>query len=361
MADQLTVGSASASPGEFDTGWIDGIELTTGERIDIPSMVLNGEHDGPTLLLFSTQHGPEIQGIPVVHEVMRERVTAEELHGALIGVPVGNPLAYMHQTYRSWIDNRDVGAVSVEKPEGNVTQRLAHALWNEAWSQADYVLNFHCVRYPNVLQFTIIEPTPETEVAVERGAEAFGVTVIRREDRMGGDEQGIDQTMTLKSKAAAEGIPHWVPEFSNGRFLDDENRNIGVNGTLNLMREFDLLDKEPTDGPQQGVRVVPCRYTGGTGVNRPLGERDDPRISSWLRSNKGGLLVPRARAGELLEADDPVADVVNVHGKVVETVRMPDAGFVGSFGSAQMFASGHVQIIEEGGQVASVNGHFESE
>ena len=63
MPEELRVGSAAAKRGELSKGVIPGIELNIGQSVDIPVLVMNGTKDGPTLLIVSTQHGIEIQGI----------------------------------------------------------------------------------------------------------------------------------------------------------------------------------------------------------------------------------------------------------------------------------------------------------
>lgn len=345
MTDTFEVGDASAYPGELASGHIDGVELTTGDSIDIPVLVLNGVEDGPTALLFSTQHGKELQGTEVVHRVMHEELVPSEVRGAVIGIPVANPLAFMHATYRSWIDNRDLGYVSVENPDGNTTERLANAIWVEAWNKADIVLNFHCNDHRDSLYFQIIEPTEETEAAVERAAKAFGVTTIRKDDLVesGPSPVGANRVPTLSNKGAAAGIPELMVEFIDGRYLDEKSRRVGVDGTLDVLREFDILDGDPSEGPQEGIKLVPCKYTGGTGVNRAHG---------MIRNDHGGLLYPRKTPGESVKAGEIVAEIVNLHGELVEEVEMPIDGYLWAYAGAQQFAtSGGIQTIESGGKV----------
>ena len=345
MKETIEVGDVSAEPGELQAGSIDGVELTTGDSIDIPVLVANGAEDGPTALLFSTQHGKELQGTEVVHKLMREELSPDDIRGAVIGIPVANPLAFMHATYRTWTDNRDLGYVSVENPKGNTTQRLANAVWTEAWSQADLVLNFHCNDHPDSLYFQIIEPTAETEADLERAARAFGVTTIRKDDLVesGPSPVGADRVPTLSNKGAAAGIPELMVEFIDGRYLDETSRRVGVDGTLDVLKEFDVLDGDPNEGPQEDIALVPCKYTGGTGVNRAYG---------MLRNDRGGLLYPTQPTGEFVEAGETVAEVVNLHGEKVERVEMPVDGYLWAYAGAQQFAtSGGMQTIESGGKV----------
>ena len=116
MPDELKVGTATARRGELQKGVIKGIELNTSASIDIPVLVMNGEKDGPTVLMVSTQHGIEIQGIEVILKIMREKVNLNDLRGAIIGIPVENPLAFMHHQYLSWVDNLDLGGGGSASP-----------------------------------------------------------------------------------------------------------------------------------------------------------------------------------------------------------------------------------------------------
>ncbi|MDH5200931.1 MAG: succinylglutamate desuccinylase/aspartoacylase family protein, partial [Candidatus Bathyarchaeota archaeon] len=99
MPEKIEVGDVTVGKGGFGKGVIRGIELVNNVGVDIPVMAMNGADDGPVLLLMSTQHGIEIQGIEVIRRVMREEVDPGELRGAIIGIPVGNPLAFVHHQY----------------------------------------------------------------------------------------------------------------------------------------------------------------------------------------------------------------------------------------------------------------------
>jgi len=207
------------------------------------------------------------------------------------------------------------------------------------------VLNFHCNDHPNSLYFQIIEPTTETEHDIERAAEAFGITTIRRDNQgdQGPSPAGTDRLPTLSNKGAAEGIPELMVELIDGRYLDETSLRVGVDGTLNMIKEFDILEADPLEGPQDDITVVPCKYTGGSGVNRAYG---------MLRNDHGGILYPRQPTGEFVEAGDIVADVVDLHGERIEQVEMPVDGYLWAYAGAQQFAtSGAIQTIESGGKV----------
>lgn len=317
-------------------------------------VVPNGSREGPTALLFSTQHGKELQGTAVTHEMIHGRLSPEEVAGAVIAIPVANPLAFIHATYRSWIDNRDVGYVSVENTKDNTTERLASAIWENAWSEADIVVNYHCNDHPDSLYFQIIEPTEETEADVERAAEVFGITTIRKDNivESGPGPTGADRVPTLSNKGAAEGIPELMVEFINGRYLDDTSLRVGVDGTLNVPQELTSWKGNPREAPQEDITLVPCQYTGGNGINRAHG---------MVRNDNGGILYPREPTGEFVAEGEIVADIVDLHGSHVESVKMPVDGYLWAYAGSQQFAtSGGMQTIESGGKVVYAFTHEET-
>ena len=233
----MAAGDVTVGRGELKKGAIKGVELVNGVSVDIPVLVMNGAADGPTLLLQSTQHGIEIQGIEVIRRVMREVLDPGDLRGAVIGIPVANPLAFMHHKYLSWIDDLDVGSVNADKPRGNTTERLAHALWEEAWSKADLVVNIHCNTRPDSLVYQWINVgNPATRDEIERMAEAFGVTTIVSDTPL--EEEAPP---TLGNLAARKGVPVILEELIDGRWISEPSTSAGVRGVLNIMKAFETV------------------------------------------------------------------------------------------------------------------------
>ncbi|TFG13318.1 hypothetical protein EU537_06560 [Candidatus Thorarchaeota archaeon] len=336
MSDELTIGTATAKKGELAKGVIPGIELNTGTKIDIPVLVLNGKQDGPVLLLVSTQHGIEIQGIEVIHRVMRKLVNPDDLRGSIIGIPVENPLAYMHHQYLSWIDNLDLGGggsgslLTADNPDGTATERLANMLWQEAWSKADMVINIHCNVRPDDLIFQeILTGNPKTKPALEKMAEAFGVTTIV-------DDTPIDPNAppTLGNLADQNGVPVLLMELIDGRWISEPSTSAGVRGVLNIMKAFDMLDGELEQ--QTGFPIIPgkCKFQG------------------IVRANKGGLIRFLKKPGEYLKQGEVYAEIFNLHGDVVEEVKMPVDGYIWAYPCGDILGTpGSMQAVQTGANI----------
>jgi predicted deacylase len=336
MPEKLEVGGVTVRRSELKKGLIKGVELVNTASIDIPVLVMNGAEDGPILLLMSTQHGIEIQGIEVIHKAMREEVDPKKLRGAVIGIPVGNPLAYMHHQYLSWIDNLDVGRVNADRPDGNTTERLAYALWIEAWSKADLIVNIHCNTRPDSLIYQWINVgNPATREKLIKMAEVFGATTI-----VSDSAPREDAPPTLGTLAARNGVPVILEELIDGRWISEPSTSAGVKGVLNIMKAFDMIDGEIE--LQEGFPVVP-------GVNRSYGV---------VRPKRGGLIRYFKEPGEFFEKGEKLAEIYDLYGDVLEVVEMPVDGYVWAYPCGQSFGtSGSLQAVQSGANIAYVFTH----
>ncbi|MFW9769041.1 MAG: succinylglutamate desuccinylase/aspartoacylase family protein [Candidatus Thorarchaeota archaeon] len=339
MPDELTVGTASAKRGELQKGIIKGVELNTTTSIDIPVMVMNGARDGPTALIVSTQHGIEIQGAEVIIQIMRKKVKPEELRGAIIGIPIENPLAFMHHQYLSWIDNLDLGGggsaspLTADKPNGNATERLAYTLWREAWSKADMVLNMHCNTRPDSLFFTEINiGNPKVKDKLERMAKSFGVTNVVESVPIPDDAPD-----TLANLAVKNGVPDILIELIDGRWISEPSTSVGIRGILNILKEFDMIDGDVE--PQEGITIIPgkCTWQG------------------IVHANRGGLIRFLKTPGELLKKGDVFAEIYNLYGDVLERVECPVDGYIWAYPCGDILGTpGSLQAVQTGANIAYV-------
>jgi len=340
MPEKLEIGTAVAKKGELSKGLIKGIELVNNTSIDIPVLVMNGTKEGPVLLLMSTQHGIEIQGTEVILKVMREKLSPKKLRGAVIGIPVGNPLAYMHHQYLSWIDNLDVGSVRADNPTGNTTERLASMLWTQAWSKADMIVNLHCNTRPDSLIYQSINVgNPKTKEKLVKMAEAFDVTTMVSE--MPPRE---DAPATLGTLAARKGVPVILEELIDGRWISEPSTSAGVRGVLNVMKVFDMIDGKTER--QKGFPIVP-------GVNKSAG---------IIRANRGGLIRFFKTPGDPIKQGELVAEIYDLYGEVLEQVKMPFNGYVWAYPcGSSLGTSGGLQAVEVGANIAYMFTHEKDE
>jgi hypothetical protein len=121
--------------------------MADGSPLRIPVHVVAGSRPGPRLTVISAQHGYEISEIEVCRRVV-ESVEPKALKGMLVVVPVANPIAFEGGTRCSWIDslfgdNGNMNRVWPGRADGWITDRMAHALYNQVVRGSDAVLDLH--------------------------------------------------------------------------------------------------------------------------------------------------------------------------------------------------------------------------
>jgi len=328
MPQKIKVGDVVANKGELKKGCIKGVELVNSSSIDIPVLVINGAKDGPTLLLTSTEHGTEIQGIEVILKVMREEIDPQKLRGAVIGIPVMNPTAFFASRYRSWVDHLDVSNVRADNPNGNAMEMLANTLWTEAVNKADIWVNMHCnTRRDSLLYCAINISDPGNREQNIKLAEAYGYTTIYSDRPI-----PEDATPTYRNLSAKKGIPYVLVEFIEGRWISEPSTSTGVRGTLNVMKIFKMIDGDPEPQTEKFPRVP--------GVNKGIG---------LIRPKRGGLVRLLKKPGELIKKDETFAEVYNLHGDVIEKVKMPVDGYIWSYPCGDFDdTSGLLQTVNSG-------------
>ena len=338
LVESLKIGNVSVNRGERKCGVITGIELCDGTRVDIPIIVVNGARDGPILLFASTAlhaRSVETQGIEVIRQVTRVRVDAKKLQGSIVGIPVSNPLAFQHTLYSSSIDSGSMFRVSADRPEGSTTERLANALWEQAWSKADYVIDMYSRTPENSLIYQSLDlRPPETREKLEKMSAAFGVTTIE----FYGNPPPKEGPPTIHNLAMNKGVPVLLVELINRMGISKLCVETGVRGVLNVMKALEMIEGEVEK--QRGIRVVPGR-------NKYYGE---------VYSNRGGIIYPDKEPGERIKKGEVIARVLNIYGDLVESIKMPVDGYLWSLDTSYdaLGSWTGVQAVHAGGAVAYI-------
>ena len=223
-------------------------------------------------------------------------------------------------------------------PDRETTERLAYALWAEAWSRADIIVNIHCNTRPDSLIYQRINVgNTETRERLERMAEAFGVTTIVSDEPL-----REDAPPTLGNLAARRGTPVILEELIDGRWISEPSTGVGVRGVLNIMKAFDMIDGDPES--QEGIPIVP-------GVNR---------FHGIVRANRGGLIRLLKKPGEPIGKGEVLAEIYDLYGDIVEEVRMPVDGYVWAYPCGQSLGtSGGLQAVQTGANIAYAFTHEE--
>ncbi|MDE0014709.1 MAG: succinylglutamate desuccinylase/aspartoacylase family protein [Candidatus Poribacteria bacterium] len=308
----LVVGHLVAEPAARMEGYLKVGTMPDGTAVRLPVVLINGRHPGKTLYIQAISDGDELNGIAVIHKILRT-ITPEQLHGKIIAVPIVNFHAFHAKQAFSPVDNRKMNRCFPGRRDGTSSERIAYHLFHQAVQQADYCLDLH--------QGGVQPMIDEVRVRVDQKhtlhkaclelARVFGIGHIL--DQKGPKGQ-------LAQAAPEVGIPTIDPELGGTHGWDAASIEKGVRGVRNVLQYYQFISGTP-EIPEQQIVV---------------------KKFATLVSNEGGFIYYRAELYEHLTASQPVADICDVFGNVRETVTSPIDGVFWSKPIYPMVASGGI-------------------
>jgi predicted deacylase len=138
----FAVGTASASPGEKATGYLEvpaGIDSAT----NIPVVVINGAKSGPVLALVTGAHGTEYASIIAVEKLVGELDPAK-ISGTVILIPLVNIASFEQKVpHVNPIDNKSMNRFYPGRANGTQTERASLIITNQVVDRCDYLIDYH--------------------------------------------------------------------------------------------------------------------------------------------------------------------------------------------------------------------------
>ena len=233
-----------------------------------------------------------------------------KLRGSIVCVPVQHPLSFhadhrlpISQFMKSPLDQAPADAWTCfpGAKDGNLAQILAATLFDMI-RQCDWAVDIHTpTRGGRYVPIAILSH-PALGEAYERAeamAHAFGSGWIMRTDSGFYVADGI-----LCVEATRAGVPAFTFETGEGGRLEEDVIDEGAGYIRNVMRWLDMIDGTPN--PPEKTYVMK-EFVG-------------------LRAERGGLLLNRAKLGDIVKAGEVLCSIVNIYGDEVETITAPDDG-----------------------------------
>lgn len=298
----VTISGTDVDPGERE--WVTHRIGRDADRrpIELQLCVVNGAADGPTMWAQGCVHGNEPVGGLAVRDFVN-RLDPAEVRGTVVGLPVANPPGFNDKrrecTVRH-VGNGDVNGVFPGDPDGPFPARLADAVYSLAERHADFVLDFHSADEQTVMHtsFAYVPATGDETGDRSRGlARAAGVEhrVELPRDRIEG---------YLIAELARAGIPAVMVESGSGARVYDFARDRFAAALDGVARERAVLPRDGWTDPGRDDQVA----------------HDD---LLFLFADAGGYVEAFVRGGDRVTDGEPVVEITDIRGEVVETVRSP--------------------------------------
>lgn len=273
-----------------------------------------GAEAGPVLAMHTGIHGSEWLTVEIARAVI-ESLNPQEMKGALLVLPVGNPVALQSRT-RNTIDESDSPDLNraFGGHAGWIADQLAASIIDNLYSSADAVIDFHCGIWGSAMGSITCGRDFQDPAVSERAfklARAFGLPHIRRSDfvtKFPGPTSGIGYAGEVL------GIPGVISEVGGAGFEPEQETawiDTNVRGVHGVMREMGILDGDP-DVPDE-VLV----FDRAVRVNPTVGGFVEPRFSAE------SMMTREVSEGELL------GTVWSPHTfEVLEELRSPIRGLL---------------------------------
>ena len=289
-----TLGTASAAPGEVDTGRLQVGETRDGGDFGLPVAVVNGAEDGPTLYVQAVSDGDELNGLGVIQRAI-PRISPEDLSGTVLVTGIVNYHAFQVAEHRNPIDDTKMNRTYPGDESGTSSERIAAATF-EAATRADLILDLHQGSTSRMLNEVRVRCGQRHRLHDEclELAKVFGCGHVL--DQKGPEGQ-------LARVGPDEGIPTVDPELGGCIGWDEESIRYGVDGLFNVLRYYDFLEGDVDLRPQ----------TRATGFDR-------------YGSPSGGLIRFRKDLGDRVEVGDVIFEVTDPFGQLKAEVTADDRG-----------------------------------
>ncbi|MDG5758726.1 succinylglutamate desuccinylase/aspartoacylase family protein [Natronococcus sp. A-GB1] len=236
-----TLGTASADPGEIDTGRLEVGETRDGSPFGLPVAVVNGVEPGKTLYIQAASDGDELNGVGVVQQVVPQ-LDPTELSGTILIVGIVNYHGFQVAEHRNPIDDTKMNRAYPGNAAGTSSERIAAATF-EAATRADLILDLHQGSTSRMIDEVRVRCGTRHRLHGEclELAKVFGCGYIL--DQKGPDGQ-------LARAAPDEGIPTVDPELGGCVGWDETSIRKGVDGVFNVLRYYGFLEGERSPEPQ---------------------------------------------------------------------------------------------------------------
>jgi hypothetical protein len=293
----LKVGRLEAKSGEkcFGTNEFP----VEGRPYCLPTWLINGSADGPTLVVTAGVHGAEYASIAAALDLGRS-LDPKDLRGQVIVAPVMNmPSFRARSIYVSPLDGKNLNRVFPGNALGTASEQIADWVFGNVIRQAEYYVDLHGGDLIEALvPFTIFFRSGNDRVdqlSLEM-AQVFGNSYLVRSETPG----------STFCAAASAGIPSILAEAGGQGIWTPQDVARLTDGLRRLMRHLAVL---PGGAPEPLPSTLLERFL-------------------WLRSEHEGFWYPGVAVGEEVRAGQKLGRVTDYEGRVLQQAISPADGRV---------------------------------
>ncbi len=282
--------------GEFSRLFIELVENAMGRPIQVPVVVARGKKDGPIFGITAALHGNELNGIPVIHQLL-QKISLRNLHGTLVCVIVANVPGLLTER-REFTDGVDLNHIMPGKAYGKLSHVYAHNLVDRITSHFDYLIDLHTA------------------------SEGRVNSLYCRAD--------LSQPMTAQMAylLRPQIIVHNPPSDYTLRGVTDEMGHPAITVEICDPQRF---QRDPIKRTLSGIRRILTHVGMIQSRQQTVHETKPPILCSksyWILTQRGGLINVYHKVTDRISKDELIATQTNIFGDVIREYRAPEDGIV---------------------------------
>jgi predicted deacylase len=290
------------------------IPIDSTGTVVVEVFVCAGHRSGPSVLVTSGVHGDEYEGPSAIAQFVRT-LSSESVKGTVYLIPVANPFAFGAGTRVSSVDGLNLARVFPGKEDGMPTERLAHFLFREFASKADYLIDLHSggVEY-EFLPVAGFYDAPSPDNASFQAARRMGLSALWQLPETAG---------VLSREATRAGKVAIGAEYLGAGRVSEEGVQAYARGIRRCLELWQVL--EPLVSP----------------------EMPEPRVFSddWLVAPATGIFRTNRKLGDNVLAGEELATIGGYRGEILAKIVAPHAGVILGLRSKAYISTGNWAVL----------------
>ncbi len=268
--------------------------LPTGTLIEIPVYIFNGKKAGPTILLQGGLHGDEVNSIELIRRMLIDK-SYKIYKGCVIVVPLLNVFGFLN--FSRDMHGKDVNRSFPGSKKGSLASRMAYYLMKELVKNVDFGIDYHTGgeqrnNFPQ-LRYTPQDTKAKKLADIFNAPFMFGSKLIAK---------------SFRNECFKHNIPILVFEGGESLRLDTLAIEKGINGTLNILRYFEMISENVAiPKMEKSIELIQRR---------------------WVRAKIAGLFSTAVNNGEAVKKGQVLGYIMDTYGETNFKVKAPYNGYI---------------------------------
>ena len=293
MEGPFKIDKVTIRPGDKQYTWLELTEDFSGP-VRIPFLAVSGKKPGKCLNIVSGIFGDEYTGMEAIYRLFRE-LDPDDICGQIIAVPMANTPAFSLIS-RTGPDSLNMNRVSKGRPDGFLTEKIAHFLIEKVIGHADYAVEIIDIgMYYTITAFAGV-PKKGEEHSFDF-AKAYGADLLW---------VGSASPNVFRNAVTEKGVEVFMTQLGGEGRCRGENVEFELRGLTNILKYLQMIKGKPEN--------LPSRY----------------RLfdSFWVHSHTGGIFRPNIRLRQEVKKGEIMGNIYNLLDQELEVIKAPFDGIV---------------------------------